>query len=388
MRILYHHRTLADGAEGIHIQEMVEAFRELGHSVEMQALAKPAARGSGHAGLLSTVRARLPPLLYEAAGLGFNLVEYRRLRTRLKRSRPDFVYKRHALFDVGTLLAARAERVPVVLEVNRPYSAESYSAFEPIIFAHTAARLERVAFDAATVIAVVSTPLKTLVLGQGIGEEKVLLTPNGANPVRFTADREAGHAVRHRFGFDDRTTVVGWVGILREWHRVDLLIDALASLPAMRLMIIGDGPDQARLEGVAVAKGVASSVLFTGRVRHDEMPAHIAALDVAVASDDRTGFASPMKILEYMAMAKPVVAPRMSNIEDLISDGEDGLLFTPGDTGELLSILRNLQNDPQLRERLGAAARAKVERERNWRHNALAVLDRLARQTGAPASAR
>jgi glycosyltransferase involved in cell wall biosynthesis len=381
MRILYHHRTLADGAEGIHIQEMVDAFRELGHTVEMQALAKPAARGSGHSGLLSKIRAGLPPLLYEAAALGYNAAEYRRTRALLKQVRPDFVYKRHALFDLGTILAARAAKIPIVLEVNRPYAAKSYSVFEPITFARTAARFERVAFDAATVIAVVSTPLKQFVLGLGIPEEKILLTPNGANPVRFKADREAGRAIRRRFGFDDTTTVVGWVGILREWHRLELLIEALAELPATRLMIIGDGPDQARLEAVAAARGVTSSVLFTGRVRHDDMPAHIAALDVAVASDDRTGFASPMKILEYMAMAKPVVAPRMANIEDLIADGEDGLLFGPGNTGELLSALRRLQDDSQLRDRLGAAAREKVERERNWHSNVHAVIDRLSRRT-------
>jgi len=110
------------------------------------------------------------------------------------------------------------------------------------------------------------------------------------------------------------------------------------------------------------------------------MPRYIAALDVAVASDDRTGFASPMKILEYMAMAKPVVAPRMPNIEDLIRDGEDGVLFTPGDSHELMSTLRRLQDDRALRERLGTAARAKIERERNWQTNARGVVAALARR--------
>ena len=380
MKILYHHRTLADGAEGIHIQEMVDAFRDLGHTVEMQALAKPAARGSGHAGLLSTVRARLPKQLFEAAALGFNAVEYRRFRAVIRRVRPDFIYKRHALFDVGTILAARAERVPLLLEVNRPYAASSYSTFEPITFAKTAARLERVAFDAATVVAVVSTPLRRFVLDQGIAGDKVLLTPNGANPVRFSADRGAGLAVRQQFHMDDSTTVVGWVGILREWHRLDILIEAIGTLPSTRLMIIGDGPDQGRLEALAREKGIASSVVFTGRISHDEMPRYIAALDVAVASDDRTGFASPMKILEYMAMAKPVVAPRMPNIEDLIRDGEDGVLFTPGDSHELMSTLRRLQDDRALRERLGTAARAKIERERNWQTNARDVVSALARR--------
>ena len=84
-----------------------------------------------------------------------------------------------------------------------------------------------------------------------------------------------------------------------------------------------------------------------------------------------------MKILEYMSMGKPVVAPRMSNIEDLISDGEDGLLFTPGDASELGAILRCLEQDRALRERLGRAARLKVERERNWQRNACNVIEHL-----------
>src|SRR5204863_1249333 len=154
MRILYHHRTLADGAEGIHIHEMIEAFEGLGHSVHMQALAKPSARGAGDAGLLATIRANLPPTLYECAALAYNIPEYLQFRRLLRRVRPDFVYKRHALYDVGAIGAARAEGVPVVLEVNRPYSARSYYEFEPLRFIHAAERLERTAFNDATLIVV------------------------------------------------------------------------------------------------------------------------------------------------------------------------------------------------------------------------------------------
>src|SRR5262245_14966448 len=128
MRILYHHRTLADGAEGIHIHEMIEAFRALGHTVDVKALAKPTARGAGHRGVLATIRSWLPQFLYELALLAYNLREYWQFRQRLRLERPAFVYKRHALLDVGAVLAAQAEHVPLVLEVNRPYSAESYAA--------------------------------------------------------------------------------------------------------------------------------------------------------------------------------------------------------------------------------------------------------------------
>jgi glycosyltransferase involved in cell wall biosynthesis len=380
MRILYHHRTLADGAEGIHIHEMVEAFQGLGHSVQVQALAKPSARGSGHTGLLSTIRGSLPPILYETGALGFNVPEYLWVRKVLRQARPDFVYKRHALYDVGAILAAKTERVPLVLEVNRPYSAHSYYDFEPLNFVQAAARLELLAFKQASLIVVVSTPLKSFVLNRGVPPEKVLLTPNGANPARFVNNPEDGDAVRQRLGIGD-AMVVGWVGILREWHRVDLLIDAMSTLPCMRLLVIGDGPDKPRLEALTREKGLDSSVVFTGRIPHAEMPRYISALDVAVASDDRTGFASPMKLLEYMSMGKAVVAPSMPNIQDLVTDGVDGLLFTPGDASDLGATLKRLQDDKQLRNRLGRSARLKIETERNWERNASQVIEGLRRVT-------
>src|SRR5437763_3434521 len=130
MRILYHHRTLADGAEGIHIQEMVDAFRSLGHTVDVVSLATPRARGQGHEGVLTFVRNLIPNVLYELLSMLYNAAEYWRFRRLLARDKPDLIYKRHALYDLGILAAAKAEGIPVVLEINRPYSSETYHHFE------------------------------------------------------------------------------------------------------------------------------------------------------------------------------------------------------------------------------------------------------------------
>ena len=119
------------------------------------------------------------------------------------------MYKRHALYDIGAIRAARAEGVPLVLEVNRPYSAHSYYEFEPLKFVRAAARLERTAFNDATLIVVVSTPLKSFVLNNGVPAQKVLLTPNGANPVRFVDQPHEGAAIRERLGVGDAMLVDG-----------------------------------------------------------------------------------------------------------------------------------------------------------------------------------
>jgi glycosyltransferase involved in cell wall biosynthesis len=85
-----------------------------------------------------------------------------------------------------------------------------------------------------------------------------------------------------------------------------------------------------------------------------------------------------------MAMARPVVLPRLRNFEDIAQHDRTGLFFTPGDAADLARCVRLLQASAPLRERLGRAARAAVEQRLNWRHNAAAVLDRIGPQDGQP----
>jgi glycosyltransferase involved in cell wall biosynthesis len=102
--------------------------------------------------------------------------------------------------------------------------------------------------------------------------------------------------------------------------------------------------------------------------------AHVAAMDVAV-SPHATFYASPMKILEYMAMGKPLVAPAMDNIRDIVDDGETGMLFEPGNTTALAATLCRVSGDQTLREQLGRLARGRVVERFNWRLSALRVVD-------------
>ena len=130
---------------------------------------------------------------------------------------------------------------------------------------------------------------------------------------------------------------------------------------------------------------LAGRVMFTGRVSHADVVRYIGAVDIAVSSADRTGYASPMKLLEYMAMERATVAPRSPKIEDLIDDEVDGLLFEPDNEGALAAALRRLANYEELRLRLGHHARLKVTRFRNWRRNAEIVV-RAVTQDARPQS--
>jgi glycosyltransferase involved in cell wall biosynthesis len=382
VHILYHHRTLADGAEGIHIHQMIEAFRALGHRVTVQALARPRASGEGHVGALSSMRRRIPNALYECAAAALNVTDYAAVRRSVRRDRVDLVYKRHALLDVGATIAARHTGTPVVVEANTAYSAPAVRQFEPIRLLTLARRAERLAMQSAALVVAVSTPLADYLRELTGGGVRVLMLPNGVDPVMFDPSRIDGHEIRARYGLQGQF-VVGWAGVLRRWHGLEVMLDALASIPSAHLLLIGDGPDRPVFERLAQERGLLNRLTVTGRLRHADVPAHLAAIDVAVAADDRTGFASPMKVVEYMAMARAVVLPHLRNFEDLVQHERTGLFFSPGDAMDLARIIVRLEQSTMLRERLGAAARTTVEERLNWRDNAIAVLDAVAGATGS-----
>lgn len=381
MRILYHHRTLADGAEGIHIAEMVAAFRHLGHEVHVRGLAGGEG-GATRQGLVRRLRSVAPDAVFELASVGGNVVDYIAVRRAIGAIRPDFLYKRHARYDVGALYAALHAGIPAVLEVNCLFTGRQYHQFEPLALDALAARLERRALTLSSVVLAVSTPLSREIDAAAPVQSVVL--PNGVDPQRFDPARAKPDDVRFRHHLGTALTI-GWAGVVREWHGLELLLEALVSVPDAHLLLVGDGPARPAFERRASALGLASRVVVTGRIPHAQMSDHLAAMDIAVVANDGTGVASPMKLLEYMAMGLAVVAPSLDNIRDLVTDDTNGLLFTPGDSGSLAAVLRRLSGDESLRQRLGRSARLTVEQERNWRLNAERVIMLV---SGRPAGGR
>ena len=135
---------------------------------------------------------------------------------------------------------------------------------------------------------------------------------------------------------------------------------------------------QEPLKRRAAELGIRSAVTFTGPLPYAAVPDHVAAMDVAV-SPKATFYASPMKILEYMAMGKAVVAPDMDNIRDIVEPNVTGVLFERDSVDALRKTLDVVVTRGAVRERIGTAARRAVEQRYNWRHNAAEVV-RLAEQ--------
>ena len=382
MRILYHHRTLGDGAEGIHVREMVKAFRDLGHEVKVIGPAgEVTPEQSRKSRILGAVKQRLPHVVYELLEMAYSGYAFWRTSREIRAFRPDFVYDRYITFNAGTVLAARRHRVPVCLEVNAPLALErSSETDEKLAFRAIAARMERWVCANATQTVVVSTPLKTYLESIGVPKGKCVVMPNGVDPTRFYP-READPALLAQLGIPADRIVIGFTGILRPWHGLDLLLHAIADVVRagvpVCLLIVGDGPYRATIERLVGELGLRQSVFVTGRVAHDLVPDYVALFDVAV-SPAATFYASPMKVIEYMALGKPVVVPRTPNFLDIVDDGVNGVTFPLGDVAGLGQALARLCESPSLRSELGLQARQKIESRLNWRWNANEVSRLLA----------
>jgi glycosyltransferase involved in cell wall biosynthesis len=171
------------------------------------------------------------------------------------------------------------------------------------------------------------------------------------------------------------------VGRLVEKKGFHVLLEAAARLRApFRLRIVGEGPERARLAEAVERRGLAASVELAGALTHAELPAEYAAADVVVApsladaTGDRDGL--PNVVLEAMASGLPVVGGDVGALATAL-DGETGLLVAPGDAAALAGALDVLAAQPELRARIGRAARDRVERDFDLRRCSARLLARL-----------
>ncbi len=195
----------------------------------------------------------------------------------------------------------------------------------------------------------------------GLPIEKLSLIYSGI-PIEDPPAVDAGE-VRRAFGWDADAPLAIFVGRLMPQKGVDVLVAALDLLqhvrPKLRTLIVGDGPLQDELEETAHQFQLLDKVKFLGH--RDDVPTLLAAADFLVLPSRYEGL--PNVVLEAMTYRKPVVATAAPGTTETVIDGETGLLVPIDDVNALAKAMRTLVDDGELRSRLGAAGRARVESE-------------------------
>jgi len=370
-----------EAGESAHMRGVLDGLRELGHRPRVFSNdSLPAIDRAGY-----EVDVRRPGAMFNAMPLAFEIWQNLQFAVALvsetRTVRPDFLYQRHGRNSWAGVAASRLAGVPLVLEWN---GSEIWSIrhWAPVSgWSWIVSAFERVNCRGADRIVVVSRALVDTLVAEGVDPERIVLNPNGVDPARFHPGA-GGAAIRKRCGFGD-DVVVGFVGSFNHYQGTELLMraaPAVCSATKASFLMVGFGETLPAARAAAEEGGVSGRVVFTDRVPVDDVPGYVDASDIAVAPmvpnpDGSAFFNSPVKIFEYMAAGKAIVASRLGQIGDVIEDGQTGLLVDPDSHEALSEAIVRLAGDPALRDRLGRAARVAAVERHTWKMNAARVIE-------------
>lgn len=290
-----------------------------------------------------------------------------------------------ALFTSADVIYSRDPLVVLALSLLKPGRKLAYEVHTISPSPKGRQLQRRTARRAGRLIAMTSRLKDDLVKLAGIAPEKCLVAHDGIRRVRF-ADLPTQAEARRAAGWPQEAFIVGYVGRLHTMTMdkgVGILVAALAQVEGAALGLVGGPDDMAEaLRAQWIAAGLdAERFLYAGQVLPGQVPRYLRAFDVCTMpfpwTEHFAYYASPIKLFEYMAAARAVVASDLPALADVVAHGETALLVPPGDVEALAGALRQLRDDPALRARLGKNAARLALEQYTWDARAAAILHHL-----------
>lgn len=306
------------------------------------------------------------------------VVPFTRQVRALARAERAQVIHGHSLFYCGlaAALAARSLGLPSIYEVRsliedglaqeggtRPGGMlyRAYRAFDAL------------ALRLATHVVVICEGLRHDLVARGVDPQRITVVGNGVDVTKQTPAPPRSAALMSAMHLPSDALVVGYIGTLLAYESLDVLIDAMAKiqerLPQARAVIVGDGPARDAWAARAKALGLNGRVQLVGKVPHEAVGEYYGLIDLFVlprVPTRLTDTVTPLKPLEIMARAKPLLASDCGGHRELVIDGTNGFLYDARRADGLAEALVSLADARARRAEMGPAARAWVSRERAW----------------------
>jgi len=368
----------------IHVREMVNAFNAVGCQVTLIVARIGLQNSDLNADIVKVKTDYGNTNLYLVEGDEKRRVRERQslqrsdsIKTRLMelhRETPfDFIYERYCLFSTAGVRAAHALGIPSIVEVNSPLLLEQ-QRYRKLELCDEAQAVEAEVFADADAVVTVSEEVCHYVESKGARVARTHVIENGVDTTRFHPNVELPPT-----SVENERFTLGFVGSLKPWHGIDVLLQAFCGVARenkyAHLLIAGDGPLRQWIDGFVNGAGIEERVTMTGWVPYHQLPGLIQSMSVALAPYPALDhfYFSPLKLYEYMAMGKPVIASDIGQIKQIINDEVNGLLVKPGDVSALAGRIAYLAYDLSLCQTLGARARESIL-SRTWINNAQRVL--------------
>ena len=273
----------------------------------------------------------------------------------------------------AALSVGRRLRLPVVYEIRAFWedAASSHGTMTPGSPRYALAwHLETRAVRRADAVVTISRGLYDDLRRRGVCQYDMFIVPNAADVAGFVPDPPTSRGTN----LDAPGPVVGFIGSFYSYEGLDLLVQAARDLvqlrPEVRFLLVGGGPEEARLRDLCRASGLNSCMSFPGWVPHDRIDDWYRQIDILVyprIHNRLTELVTPLKPLEAMAKGKVILASDVGGHRELIEEGRNGFLFKSGDATDLLQRLIALVDAAATWPQAGARARGFVEEERTWK---------------------
>ncbi|AKB51854.1 Glycosyltransferase [Methanosarcina barkeri str. Wiesmoor] len=289
----------------------------------------------------------------------------------LIKKKPDIFYQRFdgTLFLSPSLIFSKLFNIPLVMEVNGNMLDEISMRHEPQVYVKLIKLCEKSYYSKASRIITVTEGIKQEIIKKyRIPEEKIEVIGNGVNTDIFRPLNKRSN-LKTKYGLD-KNNVVAFAGILVEWQGLKYLIEAAPAILKEEtetiFLIIGDGPLKNDLIQKVKDLNIDKKFIFTGFVSYDEVPLYINASDVCVVPKIplKSGY-SPLKLYEYMACGKAVIASDVRGFE-ILNQVKAGVLVEPQNSQKLSEAILQVLKDGALKNEMGKRGRNEVLMHYSW----------------------
>lgn len=313
------------------------------------------------------------PLLF------YNYKSEKELLKIIEIEKPDLIYHFQAFFNYKIKNIKDKTGIPVFMQLEGILQWVK-SNWGKTYFPDLLRKIEIESWRGVDEFFTVSNFVKNQLSEFGIDKSRISVITSKADTEHFNPDVD-GSKIREKYHIDG--TLITFLGTFGKWHGIEFLIDAapkiFANIPDAKIMLIGDGELRGKIDEKIDALGIRDKIIMTGLVDLSFVPQYLAASDILVSPcipNDKGEFInSPVKIFEYLAMGKPLVASDIGQQKEIIKDGQNGLLFKTFDENEFVSKIKLLNSDNELKHKLSLAARKDAIENYDWKNNRDIILD-------------
>ncbi len=332
----------------------------------------------------------------------YNARLFARCQLQFSKGNFSFIYQRASRDNyVGVKLAAKFN-TPLVLEFNSFLVWELSGATHPLhrLFTKPTIEIEKLNLERADLIVTVSEVLKDQLVEYGIDVNKVLVSPNAVDPLKFHHDVIGSTGLKGQLGIPEDAPLAGFSGTFGFWHGIDILVSSISRIaenhPDRYFILIGDGPYRQTAE---VQLNKYNNVIFTGIVSYNEVNRYLSICDILLSPHNtqqgQKFIGSPTKLFEYMACEKIIIASNLDQIGEIISPSlnvslrngqyhlsnkksrEVGITVKPGSVEELSFAIDYAFNNIKDLHYLGKNAREKAINNHSWDSAADLIIRKL-----------